>query len=327
MKDLKTRYMGFELKNPLIVGSCGIVGNIEGVKKCYEAGAGAIVLKSLFEEQIFADRQEIEAYSLPSWHSEAFDYVQNVGMALGPNNYTRLIEDSKKHTDIPIIASLNCVSSKGWIKYARQIEDAGADGLEINMATINKGHLYDGLKVEEEFYSVVEQLKEAINIPIAIKIGPHFSSLTHFAQLLKGAGADAIVIFNRFYQFDIDIDDLSIVSGNKFSSPDEINLSLRWVAILSGVLKCDIAASRGIHDAGGVVKQLLAGAKAVQICSTLYINNLSIIDRMLKDISAWMENKKFDTIADFQGKLSQKASTKPELYHRLQYIKALVGIE
>lgn len=327
MQNLETKYMGLKLKNPLIVGSCGLVGNIEGVRRCCDAGAGAIVLKSLFEEQIFADRDEIESYSLPSWHSEAFEYVKNVGMSLGPDNYTRLIENAKKYASIPIMGSLNCVSPKGWIRYAKQIESAGADGLEVNMATISKGHLYDAVKVENEFISIVEQLKSAVSIPISIKIGPHFTSLPNFAQSLKGAGADAIVIFNRFYQFDIDIQEIRISSGNKFSSPEEISLSLRWVAILSGILKCDIAASRGIHNAEGAIKQLLAGASTFQICSAIYINGIDIIGRILGDISGWMEKKNFTKIADFQGRLSQKLSDKPELYHRLQYIKALVGIE
>lgn len=327
MTKLNTKYMGLELKNPIIVGSCGIVGNADGVKRCCEAGAGAVVLKSLFEEQIFADKEEIEKYSMPSWHSEAFEYINNIGMSLGPQNYTKLIEDSKKSVDIPIIASLNCVSSKGWLKYAKQIEKAGADALEINMATINKGHLYDAAMIEDEFISIIENLKSQLNIPIAIKIGPHFSSLPHFTQLLKGAGADAVVIFNRFYQFDIDIDEMKIIAGGKYSSPEEINLSLRWVAILSGLLKCDISATRGIHDANGVIKQLLAGAKTVQICSTLYINGLDIISEILEDISKWMNAKGYKSLDDFQGILSQKQSDKPELYHRLQYIKALVGIE
>ncbi len=327
MENLKTRYLGFELKNPIIVASCGMTGKIEGVRKCYEAGAGAIVLKSLFEEQIFADRDEIESYSLPSWHTEAFEYVKNIGMSLGPENYIKLIKEAKKYTDIPIIASLNCVSSKGWLRYARQIESAGADAIEINMATINKGLLYDSSMVEEEFIAVIENLKKSISIPIAIKIGPHFSSLPSFAHGLKAAGAGAVVIFNRFYQFDIDTDGLKVVAGNRFSSPDEISLSLRWTAILSGILKCDIAAARGIHTSEGVIKQILAGACAVQICSTLYINGLETIGRILEEISAWMERKGFNTINDFKGKLSQKQSDKPELYHRLQYIKALVGIE
>lgn len=327
MQNLKTRYLGFELKNPVIVASCGITGKIEGIKKCCEAGAGAIVLKSLFEEQIFADKDEIESYSLPSWHSEAFEYVKNIGMSLGPENYAKLIQEAKRFTDIPVIASLNCVSSKGWLKYARQIESAGADALEINMATINKGPLYDSKMVEDEFISVVEKLSGSLRIPVSIKIGPHFSSLPNFTQNLRAAGARGIVIFNRFYQFDIDTKSMKVVPGQKFSSPEEINLSLRWTAILSGILKCDIASARGIHDSGGIIKMLLAGANAVQICSALYINGLGCIKDMLKEISDWMDARGFESISDFQGKLSQKESDKPELYHRLQYIKALVGIE
>ncbi len=327
MIDLSTKYMGLDLRNPLIVASCSLAKTLDGVRHCANAGAGAVVLKSLFEEQIDAEVKDIEQYSLPSWRPEAFDYVRGMGMALGPREYLTLVEEAKKAVTIPVIASLNCISPKWWVEYAKQIVNAGADGLELNISMMPSEPERTGMEIENIYFRILEEVKAHINIPIAVKIGPYFTSMARIADELSKRGASALVLFNRFYQPNIDIEKLELAPGYSFSSPEEIGLSLRWIALLAGRVKCDMAASTGVHDGAGVIKQLLAGANAVQLCSTLYLNGIKQIGTILKEVEAWMKKHNFKSIDEFRGKLSQTQSDRPELYERIQYIKALVGIE
>ncbi len=327
MSILSTEYMGLTLKNPLVVASCSLTKKRDGVKKCAEAGAGAIVLKSLFEEQIDFEIKDMEKHLMPYWHPEALDYVQQMGMSFGPNEYLKLIEETKKAVPVPIIASLNCISPKWWITYAKQIVEAGADALELNIAIMPSDPNRTGTEIEDIYVKIVNEVKPHISIPFAVKIGPYFSSLAHLANRLSREGAAALVLFNRFYQPNIDTENLILAPGYNFSSPEDMGLSLRWIALLSGSIGCDLAASTGIHDGEGVIKQLLAGATVAQLCSTLYLNGLQQIGKILDELSTWMENKGFQSIKEFHGKLSQSESDKPELYERVQYIKALVGIE
>jgi len=327
MVDLSTKYMGLDLPNPLIVASCSLVRSLEGVRRCAAAGAGGIVLKSLFEEQIEAETRELEEGSWLPGHNEAREYVRKMGMALGPRGYLKLIEEAKKAVSIPIIASLNCVSPKWWTDYAKQIAGAGADGLELNMAVMPSDPQRSSKEIEGLYLEIFEKVKWRIGIPIAVKIGPYFTSMARMAWELCRRGASALVLFNRFYQFDIDIEKLALAPGYGFSSPEEMSLSLRWIALLAGKLSCDLAASTGVHYGAGVIKQLLAGASAVQVCSTLYINGIEQIGRILEEVRAWMSQHGFDSIDQIRGKLSQMESDRPELYERLQYIEALAGPE
>ncbi|NOY08676.1 MAG: dihydroorotate dehydrogenase-like protein [Spirochaetes bacterium] len=327
MPDLSVKYMGLDLKNPVIVSSSSLTQTTDGVKRCADGGASAVVLKSLFEEQISSETYKLEGAAQLYSHPEAVDYVRRMGMLLGPKEYLKLIENAKKYVDIPVIASLNCVSPKWWSDYAKEIEAAGADALELNIAVMPGTISGTSEKVEKLYINIVNGIRGAIGLPVAVKIGPYFTFLTGIAEGLSKAGADALVLFNRFYQLDIDVNSLSLKAGYRFSTPAEINVPLRWAAILYSRVGCDMSASTGVHDGDGAVKMLLAGVNAVQVCSTLFLNGIEQISRILERIEEWMKEQKFDGIDDFRGKLSQAENDRPEYYERLQYIKALTGIE
>lgn len=327
MVDFSTKYMGLTLSNPLVVGSSGLSNTPEGVRRCADAGAGAVVLKSLFEEQMKAETEDLEQHSWILGHPEAFEYVRGVGMGLGPREYLKLVEETKRTVSIPVIASLNCVSPKWWVNYAKQIELAGADALELNISVMPSDPDRSSKEIEGLYFKIFEEVKIGTEIPIAVKIGPYFTSMARMADEFSKRGVSALVLFNRFYQLDIDIEKLQLAPGYRFSSSHEMSLSLRWIALLTGRIRCDLAASTGVHDGVGVIKQLLAGASAVQICSTLYINGVEYIGKILKEMESWMEKHGFNSVDQVRGKLSQDLSDRPELYERLQYIKALVGIE
>jgi dihydroorotate dehydrogenase (fumarate) len=349
MSDLATRYMGLELKNPLVVSSCGLTKTLAGVKKCAAAGAGAIVLHSLFEEQLAAELAELTQYADSAGHTEAFEYLQGYGQALGPREYLELVHEAKLAVEVPVIASLNCVSHERWGEYAEKLARAGADGLEINIGFLpNDAHL-TGAEVEGRYEHILNAVRTQVGLPVALKVGPYLSSFANLAarlgndrlpgqpfmvgwsgpgELDKQAywkGADALVLFNRFYRFDIDIDTQQLVAGNPYSSSDELHLPLRWVSLLAGRIECDLAATTGVHDGNDVVKQLLAGATVVQICSTLYRNGLGQIGLILDQLQTWMQTHGYSRLDDFRGRLSQEHSQQPQQFERLQYIKALVG--
>lgn len=327
MPDLSTEYMGLRLRNPVIVSSSSLTSTPDGVRRCADAGAGAVVLKSLFEEQIRSETRELEQYLWMADHPEAIDYVRNMGMILGPKEYLELISSAKESVKIPVIASLNCISSEWWSDYAIQIEKAGADALELNIAVMPSDPERRDEDIENLYFRILKEVRKSITLPISIKLGPYFTSMARMANELSKRGASALVLFNRFYRFDINIQKLEIVPGYRFSSPEEINTSLRWIALLSGRINCDLASSMGIHDGAGVIKELLAGATATYICSTLYLNGLKQIDTILAYVENWLKEHDFESIKQIKGKLSQMKSERPELYERLQYIKFLSGIE
>jgi len=325
MAELSTTYMGLALRNPLIVASCGLTKTADGVRRCADAGAGAVVLKSLFEEQILADLHGNEIDTGFLWHPEALDYVQRMGLELGPQTYLKLIKEAKQTVSIPVIASLHCVSSGLWTDYVRKITDAGADAIELNISVMLSDPRRDSGHVEKMYMDTVENVARLTTIPVAVKIGPYFTSVARMASEIWKRGAKALVLFNRFYQFDINLDTMELAPGHSLSSPQEIALPLRWISLLSGKVKCDFAASTGVHDADGAAKLILVGATTVQLCSTLYKNGLARIGTIRTDLERLMDKHGFKSIDQMRGKLSQARSDKPELYERLQYIKALVG--
>jgi len=327
MADLSTEYMGFSLRNPLVVASSSLTKSADGVRKCADAGAGAVVLKSLFEEQIAAEAEDMEEHLWLYGHTEAFEYVSKMAMPLGPRDYLKLIEEAKAAVSIPVIASLNCISPRWWADFAKQIEAAGADGLELNISVMPSDPARTATDIEKIYVDIVDSLKGGVRIPIAVKIGPYFTSVARMAGELSEHGVSALVLFNRFYQIDIDVDRIEVVPGIRFSSPDEISLPLRWIALLSGSVGCDLAASTGVHDGAGFVKQLLAGATAVQVCSALYEHGIEHIGKIIEDAETWMKGHDFEKVGDFRGKLSRQVTERPELYERLQYIKLFTGIE
>jgi dihydroorotate dehydrogenase (fumarate) len=327
MADLSTEYMGLRLRNPLIVASSSLANSADGVAKCADAGAGAVVLKSLFEEQIAATARDMEEHLWLYGHTEAFEYVSKMAMPLGPRDYLKLIEEAKSRVPIPVIASLNCITPRWWTDFAKQIEGAGADALELNISLMPSDPARTSEEIESIYLDIIDSLKGNLGIPVAVKIGPYFTSVARMAREFSIRGVSALVLFNRFYQIDIDTEKIEIAPGLRFSSPDEISLPLRWIALLAGSVNCDLAASTGVHDGSGFVKQILAGATAVQVCSALYERGMEHISNIIAEVETWMRTHGFETVGDFRGKLSRQVTERPELYERLQYIKIFVGIE
>ncbi len=327
MMNLATTYMGLNLKNPIVVSSCSLTHSVEGVKRCEDAGAGAVVLKSLFEEQIEADVSSIVAKSMPQFHVEESDYIRQMGITANSDDYLKMIEETKEKVNIPVIASINCVSNTRWVEFAKYVEAVGADALELNIAVMPREFHEDPTKIEKHICDIIASVKHQVNIPIAVKIGPYFTSIPRITKNIRKAGASALVLFNRFYQTDIDINDLELESKNKYSTPAEMSNTLRWISILYQKIGCSLAANTGIHDGEAAIKQILVGAKVVEIASTLYIHGLGQIKVMLEDIQKWMVDKGYESLDDFRGKMSQKYSDQPEYFERQQYIRALVGID
>lgn len=329
MIDLSTRYMGLDLKNPVVIASCGLTTGLHGVENCANAGAGAIVLKSLFEEQINAEVAAMTDEAGDFSHAEAVDYLEGYGHACGPRDYLDLVRDAKQAVDVPIIASVNCITAERWADYAVQLAKAGADALEVNVGFLANSAALSSADVDARYERILATVKSRVDIPVALKVGPYFSSFSHLAQrLCKGEqGADALVLFNRFYRLDVDVNTLQVVAGNPYSSQEEIHASLRWIMMLAGKINADLAATTGIHDGLDVVKQLLAGAAVTQVCSTVYLHGFVQINTILEQLREWMKAREFNCLADFRGRLSQSESEDPESYERLQYIKGLTGYE
>jgi dihydroorotate dehydrogenase (fumarate) len=323
--DLSVSYMGLKLRNPLIVSSSRITSTIEDIQKCADYGAGAIVLKSLFEEQFLADKNRLmDMDPKYFWYPEAVDYINQHSMDFGISNYLKLISDSKRQTDVPIIASVNCVTNAEWPRFSSQLVEAGADGIELNVFVVPKSENIDSREIEDLYISIVTEVKKNVRVPVSVKIGPFFTNGFQMIRRLHEAGAGAIVVFNRFYRPDIDIDSEELSRPNFLSCPQEMGQPLRWVSLFASRVKCDIAGNTGIHDGEGMIKMLLAGASAVQVCSTLYINGLGYLDTMLTDLKKWMAWKGYERIDDFKGKLT-KHHENIAAFERVQFLKQALG--
>ncbi len=322
MSQLETTYLGLKLKSPVIVGSSGLTSSIDKIKKIEEKGAGAIVLKSIFEEQI-----KFEAGKLANGSDspEAWDYVNYYVKNNTLQQYLDLIKKAKQEVKIPVIASISCVSSKEWTGFAKSIEEAGADAIEINVFVLPNDRNATAEKYENIYFELAEKLKSTLNIPFAFKLGSHFTNLVGFIQKLNVPG---VVLFNRFYAPDIDIDNMKFTAAEIFSSPADIRNSLRWVGIISSKISdLDIAASTGVHDGKAVVKQLLAGANAVQVCSTLYKNGIDHLESIIKEIEEWMSKHGYTNINEFRGKMSYAKIDDPLVYERSQFMKYFSSIQ
>lgn len=328
MVNIETKYMGLSLRSPLIVGSSGLTSSLKNIEEFAHRGAGAVVLKSLFEEQIQLEISHTASHDIPgNYYPEAEDYISNYSRQHRLNEYLDLIRKAKQLVDIPIIASINCISADEWTVFARKIEEAGADALELNIFVLPSDPSHGAEENEKLYFNILDEVKKQVKIPLALKVSYYFSGLAKMMLKLSWAGANGIVIFNRFYSPDINIDTMKVVSSHVFSTPEEIALSLRWVAMLSDRLYCDICASTGVHDSSGLIKQLLVGAKAVQVASTLYKVGFQQIDAMNSGLKQWMEKHGFKDIADFNGKMSFKKSDNPAVYERVQFMKHFAGIE
>jgi dihydroorotate dehydrogenase (fumarate) len=326
MAELKTKYMGMELKSPVIAASSGLTASVDKVKEFEQAGAGAVVLKSLFEEQILYDSNKMTAGYNAEIHADALDFFNGMSNSYFLDEYLTLVEECKKAVSIPVIASVNCVSNGAWTKYAKRFKYVGADALELNVYTIPVNSKMSSEDYEKKYYELASSIKKAVELPIALKLSPHFTSLSGVLHKFADIGIDSLVLFNRFYRPDIDIKNIKMTHAPILSAAEEASLSLQWIALLSGEIDIDFAATTGIHDSAGVIKQLLAGAKAVQICSAVYKQGSGIFKKINDELEKWMDEKGFASIADFNGKLCQEVSANPEAYERTQYMKAAVGI-
>lgn len=319
MSDLSISYLGLNLKTPLIVGSSGLTDSVEKVTKLAEYGAGAVVLKSLFEEQI-----KFEAGSMleDGQYPEAEDYLMSYVRSNSVDTYLKLIEDSKSQADIPVIASVNCVSVGEWVSFAKLAEEAGADALELNVFILPLDDSETSESYEKPYFDMLTAVKKETNIPIAVKIGQNFTNIPGFISNLYNYGAQSVVLFNRFYAPDININKISLTPADVLSAPEEIRNSLRWVGIVSSLVKqIEVCASTGVHDSAAVIKQLLAGAKAVQVCTALYKNGPDYLKNMTNELSDWMEKNTFDKVKDFRGRLNYKQIKDPSIFERSQFMK------
>jgi dihydroorotate dehydrogenase (fumarate) len=323
--DLSTTYMGLKLRNPLIVSSSRITSTVEDIKKCADYGAGAIVLKSLFEEQFLADSNRLmDQDDKFFWYPEAIEFINQHSKEHGIKSYLKLIQGAKAQTNVPIIASINCVSSHEWPRYSRELVEAGADALELNVFIVPKNEKISSIEIEDLYVDIVREVRKNVEVPISIKIGPFFSNAFNMTDRLCQAGVNGIVVFNRFYRPDIDIDTEEVSRPNYLSCPQEMGQPLRWASLFSSRVKCDIAGNTGIHDGAGMIKMLLAGVSAVQVCSTLYINGLGYIDTMVNDLQKWMTWKGYENIAEFKGKLT-KHHENIAAFERVQFLKQAFG--
>ena len=326
MVDLSTEYLGMKLRNPVIAGSSGLTNSVKSIKELEEKGAGAVVLKSIFEEEIAFEYEDIlkEAES-KGYNLDQFDYYDYKIKEDNIDKYTTLINESKKNVSIPVIASVNCVYSHEWLAFASQLEKAGADALELNMFFLPSDFERTSEEKEKAYFQIIEQVQKAVNLPIALKISYYFSNLGPMIQKLSNTGISGLVLFNRFFSPDFDIDKFEVKSSNLFSAPSDLSVSLRWIAIMATRVNCDLAASTGVHDGVALIKQLLAGADAVQVASTLYENGKGRIGEMLKTLEEWMEGKGYGSLSDFKGKMSQAKSSNPAAFERVQFMKYFGG--
>jgi dihydroorotate dehydrogenase (fumarate) len=319
MIDLSTRYGGLSLKSPLVVSSSGLTSSPERIHKMAQAGAGAVVLKSLFEEQIM---HELGIMSEGSNYPEADAYLRTYARDNTLGEYLSLIRSAKKETRIPVIASINCMKTDEWIQFAREIEAAGADAIELNIYFLPIEKDKDPRAYEQAYLNLVTSVKEQTSLPVMVKLGNGFSNITWMVQQLYNRGVAAVVLFNRFYAPDINTEDLTFGSAEVLSSPADLRLSLRWIGIVSSQIReIDLAASTGVHSGMAAIKQILAGATAVQVCSVLYRNGVDYLRDMTAEIKKWMEKKNHESLSDFRGKLNYGNLKDPSVYERAQFIK------
>ncbi len=326
MTDLSTTYLGLNLKNPLVASASPLSKNIDKARKLEEAGVSAIVMYSLFEEQIIQESLELDHYLTRGTDSfaEAMSYLPDGGMySVGPESYLNQVAGLKKALNIPVIGSLNGVSKGGWTRYAKQIQDAGADALELNLYFIPTDPDLTAQELENAQVDLVAEVKSVLSIPLAVKLSPFVTSLPNFVRRIVEAGANGLVLFNRFYQPDFDLDELEIVHNLDLSTSADLRLPLRWISILHGKVNADFALTSGVHTARDVLKSMMSGAKVAMMASNLLHNGEQIIPLMVNEINWWMESHEYESIKQMQGSMSQKSVKEPAAFERANYMKVL----
>lgn len=325
MADLTTTYMGIPLSSPVIVGACSLSGKVDNIRKAQDAGAGALVIKSLFEEQIRLESQKLdEDRAVGAEHfPEAIQYFPPMEHS-GPREHLMWIEKTRAAVQMPLIASLNAIHPSNWVGWAKKLQDTGVQGLELNVYAVQTDLAKTSADVEKVLYDLLQAVLAEVSIPVAVKLSPYYTSVVNVAAELAKRGAKGLVLFNRFLQPEIDLGSESLKNAMSWSRPEEMRLPLRFVALLHGRIQADLAASTGIHTAEAVAKQILAGATVVQVVSALYLNQIAYLGDLNRGLAAWMDQKGYRTLADFRGKLSQKDVKAPFAFERAQYVDLLL---
>ena len=330
MADLTVKYMGLNLRNPIIVGSSGLTDKVESIIGLERNGAGAVVLKSLFEEEIILEKEAMlkQMQGGGFLYPETVDYYQYEDTPKETTaDYLDLIRKVKKQVSIPVIASINCMTAQQWTWFPREIENAGADGLELNLFILPSDPDRSSTENEKIYFDIISNVVEKVKIPVSLKISYYFSNLADVISRFADTQIKGLVLFNRFYSPDFDTENFKITSGSVLSSPGDLSLSLRWVAMMADRIQCDLAASTGVHDGQALIKQLLAGAKAVQVVSAIYKQGGELIGEMIQQLGTWMDKHGFENISQFRGRMSQEKSQHPAAYERVQFMKYFRGFD
>lgn len=324
--NLNTTYLGIPLKNPIVPSASPLSENVDNIRRMADAGASAITMFSIFEEQLRIEAAAMDLYASAgdNIYAESTSFFPKMNdYQIAPTRYLDIIHRASQSVDIPIIGSLNGMSNEGWIEYASQIEQAGAKAIELNIFMLPTDPKVSGARVEESYIEIVKAVKEIVTIPVAVKMNPFFSSISNMAKKFEEAGADGLVMFNRFIQPDFDLDELEVVPNLTLSGPGEIRLPLRWIAILYGKLGISLAASRGVHSATEVVKYILAGADVVCTTSALLKKGIPFIGTLLNDLAKWMDEHEYDSVEQMKGAMSQQSVSDPAAFERANYIKTI----
>jgi dihydroorotate dehydrogenase (fumarate) len=323
--DLSTTFMGLKLPNPFIVSSSKLTGNIIDLRKCLDHGAGAVVLKSLFEEQLIANSNKLmDQDPKYFWYPEAVEFINEHSKDVGVGQYLKLISDTKKHATVPVIASINCITPTTWPQFAKSLVDAGADAIELNIAIFPSQTMTSSDEIEKLYLEIVKAVRANVNVPVAVKLGPLFTNIIQMITMLSESGMNGAVLFNRFFRPDIDTEIEAVKPPNFLSAPEEMGQPLRFISLLSSKVKCDIAGNTGIHDAEAAIKMLLVGASAVQVCSTLYKNGIGYLDTLIHDLEKWMIERGYESIDQFKGNIVRYQENSLA-FERLQFLKTVLS--
>ena len=325
--DTSTKYLGLDLKSPIIVGSCGLTADVDKMVEMEKAGAGAVVLKSVFEEQIIYDiKRNTHVVAPTDNYGDSYEYIAAHVADDSLSKHFQMIRDAKKRLTIPVIGSINCFSYENWLTYAIKFQEAGCDALELNMAILPYETSLSADDVERTFSQIINTLRKSISIPVSIKVGTYFTDMAKQMQQLSWMGIQGVTMFNKSVQVDIDIEKETLQNASYLSNPEDLYNTLRWVAILSKKMRCDISASTGVYTADDVVKMLLAGATTVQVVSSLYKNGIGTIAQLNQGLNAWMEKKGYNSLSQFRGKLAVQPNDKASVAMRTQFMKYFVEI-
>lgn len=325
--DTKTKYLGLEIDSPIIVGSCGLTNDINNLEKMEQAGAGAVIIKSVFEEQIIYDIKRNMSMMAPTDnYGMSYEYVAAHVSDDSLGKHFDLIKEAKKRLHIPVVGSINCYSFENWMTYTQRFQEAGCDALELNMAILPYETAMSYEDIDRLFSNIINTLRKSVNIPVSIKVSQNFTDMANFMQRLSWMNINGITMFNKALNVDIDVDKMELTHAPSLSTPEEMYNTLRWVAILSNKLRCDISASTGVHTPADVVKMLLAGAGTVQVVSSLYKNGIDYLQTLNDGLHKWMEEKGYTNLSQFRGKLAVKANDEASMFFRTQFMKHFAQI-